>query len=155
QDAILHEPVEHEATALGRLHVTPHAPQLEFVRRFVSHPSAYCPLQSAKPVLHVASPHVDLAHAAVPMAAEHALPHEPQLVTLVVRSVSQPFVATPSQSPSPTEQVEIPQVPLTQLGVPPVAEQTFPQVLQLLTSEATFVSQPFARLLSQSLKPAL
>jgi hypothetical protein len=32
--------VEHVEVALGRLHVTPHAPQLALVASFVSHPSA-------------------------------------------------------------------------------------------------------------------
>jgi hypothetical protein len=48
-----------------------------------------------------------------------------------------------------------PHVPLTQFGVPPAGGQTLPHVLQLFTSELTFASQPFAGLLSQSLKPAL
>lgn len=42
-----------------------------------------------------------------------------------------------------------------QLGVPPAGGQTLPQVLQLLTSELVFVSQPFVRFPSQSLNPAL
>jgi hypothetical protein len=48
-----------------------------------------------------------------------------------------------------------PQEPLTQFGVPPAGGHTLPHVLQLLTSELTFASHPFAGLPSQSLKPAL
>lgn len=123
-EAIWQDPDEHDATAFGRLQAVPQVTQFALVFRLVSQPSAYCPLQSAKPALQLPREHVELAQAATPLATEHALPHEPQLVTLVVRFVSHPFAELPSQSPSPAEHVEIPHTPETQLGVPPVAEQT-------------------------------
>jgi hypothetical protein len=84
-------------------------------------------------------------------AREHAVPQLPQLVALV-SGASQPLAALPSQSPKPAEQVETPQTPPTQLGVPPVVEQTWPQVPQLLTPVID-VSQPLFGLPSQSAKP--
>jgi hypothetical protein len=148
-------PVVHEGVALGRLQERPHPPQFAVVWRFVSQPSEYRPLQSAKPAAHAAIEHVDAEHVADPFAAEHAFPHEPQFPRLVTRSVSQPFAELPSQSPLPGAQLAMPQMPATQFGVPPVAEHTFPHVLQLLTSICVLVSHPFARLPSQFLKPAL
>lgn len=61
---------------------------------------------------------------AVPLAAEHTLPHVPQLDGEVFRFASQPLDELPSQSPSPAAHEDTPQMPLTQLGVPPVAEHT-------------------------------
>jgi hypothetical protein len=101
-------------------------------------------LQSAKPSLQLAMPHLDEEQAGTPLATVQLLPQLPQLVTLVVKFVSQPLLARPSQSPRPGEQLDTPHTPPTQLGVPPVAEQTLPQVLQLFTSVFVFVSQPLA-----------
>ncbi len=68
-------------------------------------------------------------------------------------SVSQP--GTPgSQSPRPGLQSDTSHVPLTHTGVPPVAGQMFPQVLQLFGSALRLASHPLSALPSQSAKPA-
>ena len=95
----------------------PHPPQfLRSVSVFASQPSAMSPLQSAKNPMHT-SPHLDASHrGASPVgAARHAAPHAPQFAALVVRSVSQPFVASPSQSPKPAAQVN-PHAPAVQVA---------------------------------------
>jgi hypothetical protein len=76
----------------------PHMPQLATsVFRLVSHP-AVIGSQSPKPVLQ-AKPQVPAVQVALALgAAAQARPHMPQLVT-VVRAVSQPFPAMPSQLP--------------------------------------------------------
>jgi hypothetical protein len=101
-------------------------------------------LQSAKPSLQLAMLQFEFEQAGTPLATVQFLPHAPQLLTLDVRFVSQPLAALPSQSPRPGAQLETPHTPPTQFGVPPVVEQMLPQVLQLLTSELVFVSQPLA-----------
>jgi hypothetical protein len=82
------------------------------------------------------------------------LPHVPQFETLFVRFVSQPLAPLPSQSPKPALQLDTPHTPPTQFGVPPPVGHTCPHAEQLLTSLFESVSQPFAGLPSQSLKPA-
>jgi hypothetical protein len=77
----------------------------------------------------------------------------PQFWRLLVRLVSQPLPESPSQSPRPALQLEMPQTPPTQFAVPPVEGHTLPQFVQLLTSVLTFVSQPLFGLPSQLLKP--
>jgi len=72
-----------------------------------------------------------------------------QLVTSDVRSVSQPLLDRPSQSPRPAAQFEIPHTPATQFGVPPAALQMWPQVAQLFTSTFVLVSHPFVSSESQ------
>ena|SRR5664280_2434493 len=52
-------------------------------------------------------------------------------------------------------QLETPQTPAVQTGVPPAVGQTWPQVRQLLISELRLISQPLAALPSQLPKPAL
>jgi hypothetical protein len=64
---------------------------------------------------------------AEPLSELHALPQLPQCEALLVRFVSQPLAALPSQSPVPGLQLVQPQVPPTQLAVPLGHVQTFPQ----------------------------
>ena len=94
-----HTPAEHTWPAPQ---LTPQAPQLALsVRVFTSQPSAATPSQSAKPAAHAVSPHDPPPHAALALGSAHARPHAPQLPLLVCRFVSQPLLATPSQSPVP------------------------------------------------------
>lgn len=66
-----------------------------------SHPLLTMPSQFPKPALQV-TPQTPLAQAAVPFVGEaQLLPHEPQCVASICRSVSQPFAATLSQSAHP------------------------------------------------------
>jgi hypothetical protein len=60
-------------------------------------------LQSAYPELHDAILHAPLAHAPVPWATVHALPHVPQFCGSDIRFVEHPL---PEQLPMPGEQPE-------------------------------------------------
>ena len=68
--------------------------------------------------------------------------------------VSQPFATLPSQSAKPAEQAIL-HTPPTQVPVPPLWLQAWPQPPQLFGSFAVLISQPFATLLSQSANPVL
>src|SRR5262245_26943709 len=93
----------------------------------------------------------ELTQSAVPLAAAQTVPQAPQLLIVLVRLTSQPLPGAPSQSPRPGAQLEMPQVPFTQFGVPPTGEHTLPQVPQLLTSELDAISQPLDSCPSQFL----
>ncbi len=84
----------------------PQAPQLlGSLRRFAQRPAEpptaphkVCPgphEPAQVPAEHVVAP---------PIGGEHARPHAAQLLTLVLRLVSQPFAGLPSQSPKPGAQ---------------------------------------------------
>jgi hypothetical protein len=88
------------------------------------------------------------AQVAVPLVLLQTVLQPPQCVG-VLRLVSQPLAALPSQSPKPEAQA-IPQLPAVHAGVPPDAEHFVPQALQLLISVLRFTSQPLAGLASQS-----
>jgi hypothetical protein len=81
------------------------------------------------------------ARALTPVEAQ-ARPHAPQLSTLVVSSVSQPFVTSPSQSPVVPGQLPMLQRPAVQAGVPVGVVHTLPHAPQFCGSVATGVSQP-------------
>jgi hypothetical protein len=100
------------------------------------------------------TPHTPLLQDGVPLATEQALPQAPQFARDVLRLTSHPFARLPSQLPNPAAHAVMPHCPATQLGVPPVAEQMFPQVPQLLTSVPVWVSQPLVISASQLLYPA-
>jgi hypothetical protein len=115
------------------------------------------PSQSAVPGAQVDPPQTPLAQPRSPphsYAIGHALPHAPQCSRLVKRSVSQPFVGLPSQSPQPGSQEGThwfgSQKKPEQTDVPCGLVQTTPQPPQLLGSVDRSVSQPFVELLSQS-----
>jgi hypothetical protein len=146
-------PDTHEAVAFAAMHACPHAPQLvSDVARFTSQPSDACPLQSPNPLSHVRTqlPLWQLAVAFEPAA--HTTPHAPQLARLE-SDASQPFAATPSQSPNPALQLPIPHTPFWHAAVPFAVEQASPHAPQLVTLEARLVSQPFARSPSQLARP--
>lgn len=72
----------------------------------------------------------------------HTLPHAPQFVTLVRRSVSQPLPARPSQLPKPALQLN-PQAPAAHVRVAlATVGQTLPHAPQLFTSASVRISQP-------------
>ena len=98
-------PAAHVAVALGSAQARPHMPQWSLaVRVSVSQPLVTLPSQSTKPALH-ATAQRPAAHAGVPLAALHALPHIPQWAAVVERSVSQPLAGFMSQSPKPAVHV--------------------------------------------------
>ena len=92
-----HTPAEHTCPAP---HAVPHAPQWpRSVVVFTSQPSDGSALQSAEPVAHAITTQAPTAHALVACGSAHARPQPPQCVPLVSVLVSQPLLATPSQSP--------------------------------------------------------
>jgi hypothetical protein len=92
--------------------VLPHVPQLLMLLvMFVSQPVEYCPSQLANPALQVATWQVPLTQVAVPLATEHLLPQNPQLLRLFVMFVSQPLAYWPSQLAKPVLQVAIRHTP--------------------------------------------
>jgi hypothetical protein len=100
QAATVQTPLLHLAVPLATLQTLPQAPQL-----FGSRASGvHVPLQFVNPELQV-QPQAPLLQAAVALGgAGHALPQAPQLL-IVLRSVSQPSLASPLQSAKPALQV--------------------------------------------------
>jgi hypothetical protein len=97
-------------------HELPQLPQLALSACvLISQPSAALPLQSANPKVHVPSAQWPAVHEAEALAKVHTLPHAAQLPT-VERSVSQPFIGLPSQSPKPAAQLR-PQWPAVHTAV--------------------------------------
>jgi len=94
----------------------PQAPQpLASVWRLVSQPFIASPSQLPKPAAQV-SPHAPAVQVAVALGpVAHARPQAPQCAALPRVAVSQPFIASPSQSPKPASQVR-PQRPAAQVG---------------------------------------
>lgn len=79
----------------------PHAPQLEtLVCVLTSQPFAATPSQLPNPALHVPRVHDPDAHDSDAFARSQIAPQAPQFVR-VVRLVSQPLAALPSQFPNP------------------------------------------------------
>ncbi len=153
--AMVHAPSEQPGEPFVPLHMVPQAPQFDaLVSVLVSQPFVALPSQLPNPALHAPKVQTPLTHDSAALARSQTAPQAPQLARLVFVLVSQPLAALPSQLPRPGLHVETPQTPPTQFGVPPVAGQTLPHVLQLLTSEFVFVSQPLFGLPSQFLKPA-
>jgi hypothetical protein len=93
--------------------------------------------------LHACSAQVPLKHVADACAKVQAFPQLPQLVTVLLRFVSQPFAALASQSPKPAVHATW-HAPSAQLGAPFEELQTRPQEPQLLGSFAVETSQPVA-----------
>jgi hypothetical protein len=152
--AIVHAPREQPADPFVPLQTVPHAPQFDtFVSVLVSQPLFGLLSQLPKPELHVPSVQVPLTQVSLAFARLQTAPHAPQFARLVFVLVSQPLPELPSQSPRPGLHVDTPQTAPTQFGVPPEAGHTLPHVLQLLTSEFVFVSQPLFGLPSQFLNP--
>ena len=84
----------------------PQAPQLlGSTTTWTSQPSAGWPLQSAYPALQPAILQLPAEHAGVALAKRQVLPQTPQLLTLVLRLVSQPSAALLSQLPNPALQL--------------------------------------------------
>jgi hypothetical protein len=83
----------------------PQAPQLVLsLRVSTSHPSAGLALQSAKPAAQAAMAQAPAVQVEVALGRVHTRPQAPQLEALALRSISQPLVEAPSQSPKPPAQ---------------------------------------------------
>ncbi len=121
---------------------------------FVSQPFWGLPSQSAYPAAHRGT-HAPAEHEVVPWSFAHARPHAPQLVTLVPRSLSQPFDCTPSQLAHPVSQVATVHVIDGHVVVVACGSaQTTPQPPQLFTWLSD-VSQPLTSLASQLPQPVV
>jgi hypothetical protein len=135
----------HVVATPSQVSVTSHAPTA--ARHTVPAPAGAQlhtpPLQlSAVHALPSSQSAADVHAAQVPFLQKplHASPHALQLVR-VPSVVSQPLDACVSQSPKPELQLEIPQLPLLQLGVACVTEQIAPHAPQFC-SVCRLVSQP-------------
>lgn len=114
--AIAHAPAVHVAVALGNEHVLPHTPQLfTLVCVLTSQPLLAIRSQSAKPALQLAIAHAPAVQVLTAFASAHVRPHAPQLDRLLFTSISQPFVATRSQSRKPGLHPTTPHTPSVQL----------------------------------------
>jgi hypothetical protein len=150
-----HVPPEHDDVAFTVLHATPHMPQFfASVWRFVSHPLDGVLSQSAKPELQVSMTHMPIEHLLVAFASVQAFMHEPQWLTSVFLSTSQPLAALPSQSAKPIAHVSTLQTPFEHTLVACGSMHTFVHEPQLLTSFSVSTSQPLAAMPSQFPKPA-
>ena len=89
-----------------------------------------------------------LAQLAVPLTVLQAEPQAPQFVAVILRSVSQPLVSTPSQLPKFVAQTIV-QAPAVQPAVPLVELHTVAHVPQCVGSICSAVSQPLVTLPSQ------
>ncbi len=81
-------------------------------------------------------------HEGVPLFVLHAVPQLPQFAAFVLRFVSQPFEAIPSQSPNPILHETIVQPPFEHPAVAFASMQTVPHAPQLFTFVLMFVSHP-------------
>jgi hypothetical protein len=149
-----HAPAVHTVVPLAFVQAAPQALQLPtLVFRFASHPSGASPLQLPNPALQVPSTQALAEQLAPAFAKAQTFPHEPQLLAVVVRFVSHPFVALPSQLPHPGVQVGT-QAPVVQVVVPCGFVQAVPQEPQLVTVVFRLVSQPSDATALQLAKPA-
>ena len=115
--------------------------------RSISHPLAGLLSQLAKEPTQPVSWQVPEAHEVVALGSEQVTPQAPQLA-FVLRLVSQPLAALPSQFPKPELQVGT-QALEVQAVLPFGLVQGLEQAPQLLMSLVVFVSQPFEELPSQ------
>ncbi len=135
----------------------PQPPQCAVVLRVsTSQPSAALPLQSAKPVLQLATrAHARLAHAATPLGASQRVPQLPQRVTVVRVSVSHPLVASPSQSAKPVLHAYAQRAASHDAVALARGAQAIPQPPQWATVTRVSTSQPLVGSRSQSPTPSL
>jgi hypothetical protein len=127
---VAHTPATHTLpVAQGRLH----APQCcALLSVLTSQPLTTFASQSAVPERQVTAQAPDAQRAMPLPVTRQALPQAPQLEVLV-SEVSQPFVASPSQSPLPDRQVQA-QRPAVHVAVAPaLAAQAFPHTPQCAT----------------------
>jgi hypothetical protein len=148
-----HTPEVQAEVAWFVLHAVAQLPQwVTSLFRFDSQPLARVPSQFPKPPLQVI-PHTPAVQVAVPLTPLHAVVHVLQCVGSVLRLISQPFDALPSQLPYPALQL-MPHTPPVQLGVPLLLLQVVPHPPQFVTLVFLLTSQPLSTLPSQLANPA-
>ena len=139
-----HDPAAQVAAALARAgQARPQAPQWAVLeRRLTSQPLSSRPSQSPKPTLHAVR-HPLAAHDTVALApARQALPQAPQCDALTCVLISQPLVASPSQSPKPPAH-DWPQAPRLHVRVVLLRDgQAVPHAPQWSTSVAVSTQLP-------------
>ena len=87
-----HTPAEQVDVPFTRVgHVAPHAPQLLGSLCSLTQPPLHTTVGDGHDNTHTPAEHT--------LPVGHAVPHAPQLLPLVLRFVSQPFAAMPSQLP--------------------------------------------------------
>ena len=124
--------------------VTPQPPQFDgSLAICVSQPFAGSPSQSAKSAAHTGT-QLPATQLVVPFAFVHGAPQLPQSSSEVVRSVSQPFWTTASQSPDVLGTQLGSHSPSKQVVDPDGVVQTRSQPPQLITSFVVDVSQPLS-----------
>ena len=94
------------------------------------------------------------AHVPLLQVVAHELPQVPQCIAEVVRSTSQPFPGSPSQSPRPASQLKTHPPPVQVSVASRVGPQAPPQIPQCATDVASSSSHPLTALPSQSPYPA-
>jgi hypothetical protein len=149
--AIEQVPEAHDAAPLAVLHAWAQPPQCSvLVLVLTSQPLVACPSQLPQPVLHDESVQVPVVHEEVALLWSQPLAHAPQSDS-VLRLVSQPLAALPSQLPQEEAQLGT-HAPPVQVVVPLGLVQVWPHAPQfeLWLSE---VSQPLLTLLSQLPQP--
>jgi hypothetical protein len=110
-------PVAQVGVALATVQARPQAPQLVTVRVLVSQPLSTSRSQSAKPEAQL-SAQFPVLQVGVALAVLQASRQAPQCCAEVLRLVSQPLAALPSQSPKPALQLARPHTAPTQLATP-------------------------------------
>jgi hypothetical protein len=112
--------------------------------------------QLPKLALQLAIEQLPLVQAGVPFAAVHAVPHAPQLATVLLRLTSQPLAALLSQFPKPALHAPRPHMPPAHVAAAFAgAAHTLPHDPQFETVVLVLTSQPLAAFMSQFAKPAL
>jgi hypothetical protein len=144
----VHWPFSHarDATFVPE-HTRPHPPQLfTSLAAVVSQPSsavgAAGRVQLLEPAVQPDTQRPPLQARALTEVEAQARPQAPQFSTLVVSSVSQPLLTSPSQSPVVPGQFAMLHLPAVHAGVPVGVVHTLPHAPQFCASLATGVSQP-------------
>jgi len=155
-EATVHAPAAHPAVALARVQTVPQAPQLlGSTAVCTSQPSESLVLQLAQPAWQ-AMPQTLALHLGSAFARSgQTWPQEPQLMADVDRSISQPSVASVSQSANGSMQV-MPHVEAAQVALLCAGTgQACAQAPQFARSVRPSISQPLVVSASQLRKPAL
>ena len=146
-------PATHEVVPFALVHTEPQAPQLpRLVPRSVPHPLLGLPSQSPQPESQTGL-HAPATQEVVPCAFEQTVPHAPQWLALVRRSVSQPLAGFPSQSEKPVAQAGT-QTPAVQTVVPFALVHAAPHAPQCWVVDSA-ASHPLTINPSQLPNPAL
>jgi hypothetical protein len=156
QLAMAHCPETHASVAFARLQTAPQLPQL-FTSRFklTSQPSIGLPLQSAYPGLQLPMVQTPALQLETALGREQVALHAPQLCALALRLTSQPFEATPSQSPNPVLHEAMVQAPAAQAAVAFGSAQALAHPPQFAGSVDVLTSQPLDGTTSQSAHPVV